>query len=55
MVECLRLPLEGHNEIGIFSGDLVPKRVNAITIQWVFAWMTGSDGCITKAKLRRGW
>ena len=48
----MRLELDGYIEIGTFSSDVVPKGVNVITAKWVFAWKTGSDGYITKAKAR---
>ena len=32
----MRLELEGHNEIGTFSADVVPKRVNVIMAKLVF-------------------
>ena len=55
MVECyqgMRLELDNHIEIGTFSADAVPKGVNVITAEWVFAWKIDSDGYITKAKAR---
>ena len=51
-LSAMRLELEGHNEIGTFSVDVVPKGLNVITRKWVFAWKTDSDGYITKAKAR---
>ena len=48
----MRLELDGHIEIGTFSADVTPKGVNIITAKWVFAWKNGSDGYITKAKMR---
>ena len=48
----MRLDLDGYIEIGTFSADVVPKRVNVIATKWVFAWKTDSDGYITKAKTR---
>ena len=48
----MKLELDGHIEIGTFSADVVPKAVNVITAKWVFAWKTGSDDYITKAKAR---
>ena len=48
----MRLELEGHNEVGTFFADVVPKGVTVITAKWVFAWKTDSDGYITKAKAR---
>ena len=50
-LNALRLELEGHNEVVMFSVDVVPKGVISITAKWVFAWKTYySDGYITKAK-----
>ena len=51
-LNAMKLELGGRTDIGTFSADVVPKRVNVITAQWVFAWKTDSDGCITKAKAR---
>ena len=51
-LSAMRHELHGHNEIGTFSADVVPKGVDVITAKWVFAWKTDSDGCITKAKAR---
>ena len=48
----MRLELEGPNEIGTFSTDVVPKGINLITAKWVFAWKTDSDVYITTAKGR---
>ena len=48
----MRLELDGRIEIGTFSADVVPKGVNVITENWVIAWKTNSDGCITNAKAR---
>ena len=45
----IRLELEGHNEIGMFSADVVHKGVNVITAKCVFVWKIDSDSCITKA------
>ena len=49
---AMRLELEGHNGIGTFLADVVPKRVNAITAKGAFAWNTDSDGYIKKAQAR---
>ena len=49
-LNAMRLELDGHIEIGMFSADVVPKGVNIITAKWVFAWKTDSDGFIKKAK-----
>ena len=51
-LNAMRLELDGHIEIGIFSADVVPKGVKVITAKWVFVWKTYSDGYITKAKAR---
>ena len=51
-LNAMKLELDGHIEIGTFSADVVPKGVNVITVKWVFAWKTDSDGYITKAKVR---
>ena len=48
----MRLELEGHNEIGMFLADVVPKGVNVITAKRVFASKTDSDGYIKKTKAR---
>ena len=48
----MRLQLEGHNEIGTFPADVVPKGINVITAKWVFGWKTDSDGYIAKDKAR---
>ena len=51
-LNAMRLELDNHIEIGTFSADAVPKGVNVITAEWVFAWKIDSDGYITKAKAR---
>ena len=51
-LNAMRLEQEGHNEIGTFLADVVPKGVNVIMAKWVFAWRTDSDDYITKAKAR---
>ena len=52
LLNAMRLEVDGHTEIGTFSVDVVPKGVNVITVKWVFAWKTDSDGYITNAKGR---
>ena len=51
-LNAMRLELDNHIEIGTFSADAVPKGVNVITAEWVFAWKIDSDGYIPKAKAR---
>ena len=51
-LNAMKLEQDGHIEIGTFSADAVPKRVNVITTKWVFAWKTDSDGCITKSNAK---
>ena len=36
-LSAMRRELEGHNEIGTFLADEVPKGVKFITTKWVFA------------------
>ena len=48
----MRLELDGHIKIGMFSAGVVPKGVNVITAKWVFVSKTDSVGYITKAKAR---
>ena len=50
-LNAIRLELAGHIEIGTFSADVVPKGVNVITSQGVFAWKTDFDGYIAKARM----
>ena len=48
----MKLELEGHNEIGMFLADVVPRGVDVVTKKWVLAWKTDSDVHIMKAKAR---
>ena len=52
-LKAIKLELDGHIEIGMFSADVVPKGVNVITAKWVSAWKTDSD--VISRRLRRGW
>ena len=52
LMSVMRLELQGHNDIGTFSADVVSKEVNITTAKWVFACKIDSDGYVTKTRAR---